>query len=784
MNSFTSSEKIAVKSFLPGKRTGQWWTIAFLVSSLIVGITRTGFAASTTGAIQGKVYDAVTQEPLLGAAVIILATQRGTAADELGVFSLDNLPPGSYRLQASYLGYQALLKTDVIVLPGRQTEIMFALQPAAVQLSEVTVKPTYFTGSSRAEVSSQSLSYEEVRRSPGGQEDVVRAISVLPGVVQTTAGRNDLIVRGGAPSENLYMIDNLEVPNINHFGTQGATGGPLSFVNLDFVRDVTFSTGGFDAKYGDKLSSVLNIEIEDGRTDRIGGKLNLSATQFGLNAEGPLSRKGSFLFSARRSYLDYFFRAAGFGFVPEYWDFLAKTTHRIDSRNEFSTLTIGVLDNVRFFNETADQRYDNSRVLGSSQNQYYSDFEWRHTFRGGFVRTSLGRTFSKYDYEQADSLGRSLFASASREGQTSLRSDAVFRLGSKTELSFGAQGKLAQLDGSLKLFDSQTDFGDSLTASRTDWNTSGFKSAGYLQGSYAAAPWLRIKTGVRVDGFDMIQNRTVVSPRASARLQLARHTAFNISGGTYYQAPSYIWLASNPDNRRLRHLRADQIVAGVEQLLREDTRLRVEVYRKNYTDYPVSLDRPYLVLSNTGAGFGGSEEGYASFGFDPLVSRATGYSQGVEFLAQKKFSEIRCYGIASLTLSKTEFTGLDGIRRRGAFDQPVIFNLSGGYKPDDRWEFGTRFRLGSGTPYTPIQADGTRNVSDYNRDRLPWNHSLDVRIDRHWSFNGWSLITYLDIQNIYSRKNVQRYRWDDREQTVITEDGLGILPSLGISAEF
>lgn len=740
-------------------------------------------ASAVTGKIVGRVFDASTREPLISAVIMLLDSSRGTTTDENGTFELAGLVSGSYVIRATYLGYEPLLKADVMVAAGRPTELVLAMTPSAVNLAEIVVQNSYFDVQPQNAVSSQTLSSEEIRRSPGGQEDVIRAVSVLPGVVRVSAGRNDLIVRGGAPSENLYTIDDLEVPNINHFGTQGAAGGPLSFVNLDFVRDVTFSTGGFGVAYGDKLSSVMNIDLKDGRSDRLGGKATLSATQFGMNAEGPIGN-GSFLLSARRSYLDYFFRSAGFGFVPEYWDFLGKTTHRLSSRDEVSVLAIGVLDHVRFFNDTEDQRYDNSRILGSSQNQYFSRITWRHLFRGGVLTTAIGRTYTAFDYSQADSSLQTRFASQSREGQTSLRTDGLLRLSETTEWSFGIISSAARLTGDLQLTDPTTDFGDTLSMQSSSWDYWGYKGAVYSQVSQRLRPSFRVSAGVRSDYFDRIAHPWNVAPRLSARWQATQRVALSLSGGVYFQAPSYIWLTSNPDNRRLRHLRSDQIVAGIEYLPREDTRFRVESYIKCYRNYPASLDRSYLVLANTGAGFGGSEEGYASFGFDPLVSNGKGLSRGVELLLQKRFSEVRCYGIVSVAFSRTEFAALDGVMRRGLFDQPLIAGVSGGYKPNDNWEFSMKFRVASGTPFTPFEADGMRDASRFNTARLPVAHGLDFRADRHWNFDGWNLITYIDLQNVYAQKTIEGYRWNSRIQAVETNTSLGILPSIGISAEF
>ncbi|MDX9760390.1 MAG: TonB-dependent receptor, partial [Bacteroidota bacterium] len=739
------------------------------------------------GTISGKVHDAITQEPLVGANVFVRETTLGAATDLDGRFTITNVPAGTYRVQVSMIGYKPQVAPDVVSAPGRVSQLDFALQPTTIDLEEVVVEAEYFRQDADAPVSAQTLSYEEIRRSPGGLEDVIRAIAVLPGVVQASAGRNDLIVRGGAPSENLYVVDGLEIPNINHFGTQGATGGPLSFINLDFVRDVTFATGGFGARYGDKLSSVMNIQLKEGRRDRLGGKLNLSASQFGLNAEGPIGEHGSVLFSARRSYLDFIFKSAGFGFVPEYWDFIGKANYSLGHSDELSFLMIGVLDNVRFFNDTEDQRFSNSRILGSSQDQYFSGLTWRHLMGNGFLSLSFGRTFNAYDYLQTDSLLVPVFVNNSREGETLLRADGVFLIDRQLELSFGAQGKFVRFEGDYAWTPTENTVyqGPIVGNLANAWDTTAWKGSAYVQLAETFFNRLRVSVGGRLEYFNLIDEPLALAPRASLRYEATPLTAFTLSGGTYHQSPSAIWLVSNPANTRLRHVRVDQAVLGVEHLLASDLRVRLEGYVKDYRDYPASLDRGYLVLANTGAGYGGAEEGFASFGLDNLASVGEGLSRGVELLVQKRLSEIPVYGIFSLSYNTTEYTALDGVARPGTYDQRWILNLSGGWQIDEHWEVSTKFRYGSGTPYTPFLADGRPDYANYNGDRLPDFHSLDLRLDRRWNFTGWSLITYIDIQNIYNRKNSQSYRWDPRNQRVESTGGsIGILPSIGVSAEF
>ncbi|AFH48044.1 TonB-dependent receptor plug [Ignavibacterium album JCM 16511] len=754
------------------------YLVIFLSSSNI-------FAQNGSGEIVGSVIDAVTKQPLIGANVIILGTNFGAATDINGKYSIKNVPAEMYQLRASVIGYINRVKTDVMVQPGKQTQVDFELSPQAIEIENVVVTADYFGKNILEPTSVRNFSYEELRRSPGGFEDVIRALSVLPGVAQADAGRNDLIVRGGAPSENLYLVDGIEVPNINHFGTQGATGGPLSYINLDFVKETSFSTGGFPVLYGDKLSSVLKINLRNGRTDRIGGKATISASQFGLNAEGPLfNDKSSFIFSARRSYLDFIFKSAGFSFVPEYYDVLTKADYKLDNINSFSFLFVSAFDNVNFFNDDEDKRYDNSRILGSDQIQYFTGFSYQRLFSNGFMNLSIGRNYTDYDTQQSDSLLNPIFKNKSKEEENNLRLDVVHKFSSVTEMNFGATARLIEFDADILFPTFVTSFGDSLPITLLNKSENFFKGASYLNFNFLLMSRITTNLGARVDYFNAIKNKLYFSPRFSVSYMLTPITNLNFSTGIYYQAPSYIWLIADEKNRELKNVKVNQYVLGFDHKLNEDALLKVEGFYKDYSNYPTSLVRPYLVLANTGAGFSGSDDNFSSFGLEPLVSSGYGKSRGVELSVQKKLSNTPYYGILSLTYSKTDFTSLDGIERDGTYDQNWIFNISGGYKIDKYWEVSTKFRFASGRPYTPFQFDGSQLVYDYNSRRLKSAHSLDIRVDKRWFFSGWTLITYVDIQNIYNRKNPGGIRWDRREQRVDETSAIGILPSIGISAEF
>lgn len=741
-------------------------------------------AQSQRGSITGKVVDKLTREPIIGANVIIIGTDIGSAADINGEFSIDNLPVGNYQIRVTSIGYSSSVKTDIIVSTSRPPYIIIELMEAVIELEGVTVSADYFEMDPTEMNSITSFSYEEVRRAPGGLEDVVRALSILPGVAQVSAGRNDLVVRGGAPSENLFIVDGYTIPNINHFGTQGATGGPLSFINLDYISNTTFSTGGFSAAYGDKLSSVLTIDLREGRKDRLGGKATISASQFGLNLEGPLSGKGNFLFSARRSYLDFIFTAAGFNFIPEYWDFLGKAVYEIDSHNKFSFMFISALDNVKYNNDDAEDIYDNSRILGSDQIQYLIGASYRHLFKQGFFTLRFSRNFVDYDFTQRDTLLNPIFLNRSLEAENELKGDMVLKLSSTSELDLGLSAKIIDFNTDIKFSQFLTTFGDTLEMTELKADESYFKFAANVQFTDVIFHRLRYSIGGRIDFFNGINNEFTFSPRFSTSYMIDELTSLNLSAGIYRQFPSYIWLTASASNKNLQPVKVNQYILGLERLLRDDVRIKLEGYYKEYSNYPASELRPYLVLANTGVGYAGANDNFSGFGLESLISAGKGNVRGFELSMQKKAADTPYYGILSLTYSESNFTAIDGIERPGAYDQRWILNASSGYIFNEKWEASIKFRLATGNPYTPFNEGGSQSLENYLAERFKPLHSLDVRFDRKWNFDSWKLILYVDVQNIYNNKRSNNISYNYRENKVESGSNLGIFPTIGLSAEF
>lgn len=754
---------------------------------VILGLT-TNLLSQEKGGISGRVVDKINQQPVIGAVIEVMGAGLKAGSDDNGFYYLETVPAGRYSLRYTAIGYQMYVIDNVVVNSGVITDMRAELDIVAVD--EIVVEDERFSKPDDISSSFKNLSSQEIRTAPGGFEDVGRVVQTLPGVAYVNDGRNDLIVRGGAPSENIFLVDNAYVPNINHFGSQGATGGPVSIIDLGFVREVNFITGGFSAKYGDKLSSVLEIKQREGSRIKFMTDLNLSATGFGAVLEGPIgsSKKGSWLVSARRSYLDFIFNAAGFGFVPEYYSLQGKGVYDLNKSNYLTLNFISNLDNVKFNNTDEKKKQDNSVIIGSDQSGYVFGAEWKSLLSGkAYSLFNLTRTFTNYNYTGTDVNGNVYFANKSKEGETSLKGEYYLQAFTTGQFSAGIEGKLVNFNNEIKKDIDTLYYINPLSNSRYVLDAVNLNDNEYTYKASAFAQWtqfflnrFKVNVGLRYDYFDYINKKGYLSPRASAQVTLLHDFYLNMSYGIFYQTPSYVWLVSNAVNRNLEDIRADHYVAGLEYIIMPDLKASVEVYYKKYDKYPVSTTRPYFILSNSGGSFDNQND----FGLEPLVSAGTGNSRGVEFYIQKTLSNNYYFNI-NLSLFNAKYKSLDGIERSSDFDNKVLFTAFGGYQLKNNWTVAGKFRYAGGRPYTPINpVDGTQLVSEYNSARLPDYYSLDIRVEKKWNFAKWTLNTYIDIQDITGRKNVTAYKWNKFTRTIETQNSIGVLPTIGINAMF
>ncbi len=747
-------------------------------------------ATVVTGVIGGRVMEVITEAPIANATVRVLGQAAVTQTDAAGRFVLRGVRIGIVTLEVRRLGFAPVSKGDIAVSPAKPAEVSITLRPVDVQLDAITVRPDAFPAQLPAAtpVSTQSYNAEEVRRQPGAQEDVLRAISVAPGVGVTNGARNDIIVRGGAPFENLFVVDNIEVPNINHFGSQGSTGGPISLINIRFIDEAALSAGGFGARYGDRASSATRLTLRDGNRERIAGELNVAASQFGAVLEGPIGKKASFFVNVRQSYLDLLFKLIGLSFIPAYTDATAKAVWRPSTRDAFSFLTIAARGTVTFNNETDSGRVSNSQVLAPAQEQYFSGLTWKRLLSQGVLTTTLGRTWTRYVSAQRDSLLVPVFESRSTEGENSLRSDLTWRLTPSVELETGTIVKYAsdlRYNATLAGF-VRRDASGTPRPLRVDTSFTALRNGSYAQATWQQSPQLRLSAGLRSDWYGFLDNTLRIAPRLSAAFQVNGNTTLVLSGGRYWQAPSYIWLVGAPENARtVRPFYADQAIAGLTRLVGNDLKVQFEVYGKRYGDYPSRVFRPQAVLSPSGFDDVTTD---IPFGLEPLQSTGTGEAYGAEVFLQKKLAQSPFYGQLSASFNRTRFAGVDGKATRGAFDTPVLANGVLGWRPNAKWEIATRIRGASGLPFTPFIPSGpnagTLDFAQYNNERVQAFLAADLRVDRRFVMGRRQLIAFVDLQNITNRQNTGAPQWNPRTRQADPNTGIGLLPTIGLNWEF
>ena len=775
-----------------------------IILSIILIITGQNIVyGQAFGSISGIVIDEKIKSPLIGTNVIVLGTSYGASTDASGNYFIPNIPVGTYRMRFDYIGYESQLKTDIVIISANPTTVNVELTESIIEGEGVTVTAGYFTQEEKIQTSTIGLSREEIRRFPGGFEDVVRTVSTLPGVaINSAGGRNDLLVRGGGPSENLYVINNIEVPNINHFGSQGNSSGSLSFVNLDFVEYVTFSTGGFSTKFGDKMSSVLSLKMIDKIPPSIESKLTISATQYGFNFDLPIKQKGNLIFSARQSYLDLIFKAAGLPFVPVYTDFNIVGNYNLSPKDKLFFIGLSAINNIERDQSSLQNRVTNAGLLDNSQYQGISGINYRRLLNNGYIDATLTNSLFRYKFSQMDENETEYFKSDADEIETSTKLQHYWVQSTSFGLRTGITAKFVKNINS-------TTFADTIydrSGNRIPRNIIGLPSeieeyidaskySVYSEFDWLINPRLNVNAGIRADYYKFLDDKLYVAPRLSMKYNLNSKLKLRTSGGVYYQSPSYVWV-TNPANKQLKALKNNMGILGIDYLLRDDLRFSIEGYYKGYSNLPsgtISEVNDHIVITNTGTGFGGREDDFQSFGYFDLISTGIGSSYGVELLVQKKYSEIPLYGLFSLTYSKSELTANNGITYPGQYDQRFILNITGGYIFNSKWEIAGKFRYFTGVPYStvyrpsdnPINYGYIQNIPEqYLDNRTNPGHHLDIRVDRYFNFTNWTLIAYIDIQNVYNYKIPQRPTYDFWDDSIVNSSAIGILPSIGISAEF
>lgn len=743
------------------------------------------------GTIKGVVIDKDSREPLLGANVALKGTQKGAATSSSGTFLIERVPVGNYTLLFSYIGYEVLAKADVIVRPQRITFVDAELVLSSIEVDGIVVTPEFFPDAKIQPTSSIGFSGEEIRRAPGSAGDVSRIVYGLPSVSKVSDTKNSLIVRGGGPTENGFYIDNIEIPNINHFPEQGSSGGPIGLVNVDFIKDVNFHTGGFSALYGDRLSSIMDLSFRKGNTEELDGQVSMDFTGFGAQAEGPMAG-GSWLVSARRSFLDIIVGAIGEdqSSVPQYSDYQGKLYFDISQKHKLSVINLLSLDNIGLSGSDAIK----------NQSNFYHDYRfWSNTIganwiylwsANGYSETSLSNTTNSYDsrgYETRSLIetgeGQLVFRMKPLESETRLRNINHYRVSSGHALDFGVEVKYIDVDNDNFYGVYNDDLGHPTAEYRVDDHIRAAKLFGFVSYEYRPLQKLTITPGVRVGYFTYNKNSTV-SPRVSMNYQATPTFSVNASAGVFHQYLPLPLLTQNAASKQLKDPVAYHYVLGFHKLLSEDTRLTLEAYAKEYDRFPLDPIQPQLFIIDQVV------QSSMFYNNHALVDGGKAYTRGVEVTVQKKLAT-KLYGLLSASVFRSRYRDYNGVWRDRAFDNRFTFQVEGGYKPNNKWEFSARWLFAGGRPYTPFDevasSEARRGVLDVNHingERLSDYHSLNLRVDRRFHYSGSNLIFYLSVWNAYGRKNLDNYVWNEVSNQKEENTQWGTLPVFGLEYEF
>jgi hypothetical protein len=765
----------------------------------------------STGQLSGFVRDAKTEEPLIGVTIKVEDTELGGITDINGFYQINNIPAQTYNVVASYVGYQSSTRYNVVVRSGGNPDLNFSLNEAVDELSEVVIEASPFGKLTETPNSIQRLSQEEIATYPGGNNDIAKVVQSLPGVSGSVGFRNDVIIRGGAPNENVYYLDGVEIPNINHFATQGSAGGPVGLLNVSFIEGVTLSTSSFPAQYDNVLSGVLQFDQRNGNARERRANFRLSASEAAFTFEGPLVKpeegelaKTTYIVSARRSYLQFLFRLIDLPFLPDYWDYQYKINHKVDDRNEVNLVGVGSIDDFQI-NPPDEYSLEQQAILDQVPviQQWTSTIglSWRHRFRegNGFFRATLSgnilnNTFTQY--EDNENQEGAIFSNESVEDENKFRYEQTNFVGDWT-ISGGLLAQYSRYENNTI---------DAINDITYKTNTDFFRFGLFSQVSRSfLGERLTPSFGVRIDGNTFTEGGMnmfdTFSPRLSLAYVAAPRWTINASAGRYFKIPPYTILgfqdnAGNYLNQDSKYIQSDHLVAGLEFLPRRSTRITLEGFYKRYDNYPVSV-RDRVSLANLGGGF-------EVLGNENIESVGLGRSYGMELLLQQKLNK-NFYGILAYTLYWSEFTGLDReTYLPSVWDNRHLLTFTGGYKLPKNWEIGIRVRYLGPTPFPPVDLEESVDtypifVNDYNRlgeERLQAFNQTDIRIDKKWNFSNWTFNAFLEVTNVLSNDlpNPPSYSLDRGDNGQILQprrlvqvpdtDNSAALPTIGIVIDF
>lgn len=780
-------------------------TRTFLFSLILLFISVVGFSQTQT--VRGVVLDQQSEMPLIGVSVELLNTPdaTGTVTDLDGNFELTNVPVGRQIFQFSYLGFEPVTIPNVVVTAGKEVSLDVSMAESLVQLNEIVVVGTVDkdkAGNELATISARQFTLEEVTRYSGARNDAARMAANFAGVNINDDSRNDIVVRGNSPTGLLWRLEGIPIPNPNHFSTLGTTGGPVSALNTNLLKNSDFLTSAFPAEYGNALSGVFDIGFRSGNKENFEGTVQLAAFS-GLEAmlEGPIKKenKSSFLVAYRHSFialaeslsLDF-----GTDATPNYRDLSFKVDLPKTKLGNFSFFGIGglsdidflgnELDDSDFYGETDQNSYVTSQfgVIGLNHRLLLND--------NTYIRTTVSASTSANTYKEErileDNDIRPQVDLDDGTNRYALSSYFNQKINARHTLRAGI---IAEIHNTYSTVLDQETTPDWVLIRDMDENMLLLQA--YAQTQYRLNEKITLNGGLHTQ-YLTFNDSWAIEPRAAVNYHLSPKQTLSIGYGMHNQMqpiPMYFYLSQLADgsyvrsNEDLDFTESNQFVLGYDLKIGRSWRLKAETYYQAISDVPIQQEPGSFSMLNAGADFVFPEEGF-------LVNDGTGENYGFELTLEKFFSN-NYYILMTGSVFESKYTGSDGIERNTAFNNNYTFNFLAGREiplgKDGRnaLTLDTKFTTAGGRYYTPVDLEASIAMGEQVlQEDLAYTEQFDPYV--RWDFKiGYrtnskkkklSQQFFLDFQNVTNKENIFAYRYNRARGEVQKATQIGFFPDI------
>ncbi len=754
---------------------------------------------SLTQTIFGRIVNFQNQQFISGATIRVANTKLGAVSKPDGTFTIKNVPVGRQTIYANAVGYEPK-SYNVILSSGKQYDFNIELEEKIISTEEVVVSSEKENGIGINEsviVSSTEFSIDDVQRFAGSREDPARMAQNFAGVLGANDTRNDIIIRGGSPIELLWRLDGMDIPNPNHFATQGATGGPVSAINTNLLDNSDFIIGAFPSEYYDKMSGVFDLRTKRGNPNRYENTFQVGFNGFELGTEGPIGKNASFIASYRYSFLDLLEKMGvdfGFSGIPKYQDFMLKFNWDINEKHRLTLTSLLGTSDIAIRNSKLEDVFTGDFDIDNGTDLLTIGLNYKYLISESlFFEAVLGTNYSKFR-TSLDSITTDVnnivkdktlwFTNNNMESFQTAKFKLNYIMGKGSYLNIGTELKYRQFD-----FDEErkTVAWDETTPYNLVKTGNSIQSSSFINWNYRPLEDLTINAGLSSQ-YLQLSEKTTIEPRLSLSYKLNPDHSVKVGFGVHSQSLPLITYYQSDLNNNLDFMQAIHYILGYNYNLNESTQLKVETYYKDLSNIPVEYNPSSFSFVNSGNNFG------SVFTSDSLISKGIGRTYGAELSFIKQFTD-GYYITATGSYVRQEYKGSDEKWRFGAFDNKFILNLLAGYD----WqinetfviEMSAKYTLAGGAPYTPIDVEKSKRLnSTYYLDSEAYSlrndnyNRFDIKINFRQNFDNFAIVSYVSVENLLNNENILMYIWDVKNEKIKRVNQLGVFPIGGFKIEF